>query len=84
MGFLAPWFLLGLAAIGLPVYIHLLRRHVTKPLPFSSLMFFERGSKAPPATGGCATCCCFRCAPRFFCCWCWRLPIPLSVAQAAM
>ena len=28
MGFLTPWFLLGLAAIGLPVYIHLLRRHV--------------------------------------------------------
>jgi hypothetical protein len=43
MGFLNPWFLLGLAALGLPVYIHLLRRHVTTPLPFSSLMFFERG-----------------------------------------
>ncbi len=46
MGFLNPWFLLGLAAIGLPVYIHLLRRHVTKPLPFSSLMFFERGQQS--------------------------------------
>jgi hypothetical protein len=43
MGFFNPWFLLGLAALGLPVYIHLLRRHVTTPLPFSSLMFFERG-----------------------------------------
>ena len=43
MGFFNPWFLLGLAAIGLPVYLHLLRRHVTTPLPFSSLMFFERG-----------------------------------------
>ena len=46
MGFLSPWFLLGLAAIGLPVYIHLLRRHTTTPLPFSSLMFFERGTQS--------------------------------------
>ena len=46
MGFLTPWFLLGLAALGLPVYIHLLRRHVTTPLPFSSLMFFERGTQS--------------------------------------
>ncbi|MGC2403086.1 MAG: BatA and WFA domain-containing protein [Acidobacteriaceae bacterium] len=43
MGFLSPWFLLGLGALGLPVYIHLLRRHITTPLKFSSLMFFERG-----------------------------------------
>jgi len=43
MGFFNPWFLLGLAALGLPVYLHLLRRHVTTPVPFSSLMFFERG-----------------------------------------
>ncbi len=46
MGFLSPWFLLGLAAIGLPVYIHLLRRHTTPPQPFSSLMFFERGTQS--------------------------------------
>jgi hypothetical protein len=46
MGFLSPWFLLGVAAIGLPVYIHLLRKHVTTPLPFSSLMFFERGTQS--------------------------------------
>ncbi len=46
MGFLSPWFLLGLAAIGLPVYVHLLRRHITTPLPFSSLMFFERGTQS--------------------------------------
>ena len=46
MGFLSPWFLAGLAALGLPVYIHLLRRHVTTPRPFSSLMFFERGTQS--------------------------------------
>src|ERR1700759_2612621 len=46
MGYLNPLFLLVLAAIGLPVYIHLLRRHVTTPLPFSSLMFFEPGTQS--------------------------------------
>src|SRR6202035_5752115 len=41
MGLFAPWFLAGLAAVGLPVYLHLLRRHSTTPRPFGSLMFFE-------------------------------------------
>jgi aerotolerance regulator-like protein/VWA domain-containing protein len=41
MGLLAPWFLAGVAAVGLPIYLHLLRRHSTTPRPFSSLMFFE-------------------------------------------
>ena len=43
MGFLAPWFLGGLALLGVPVFVHLLRRHVAIPRPVSSLMFFERG-----------------------------------------
>lgn len=46
MGFLAPWFLGGLLAVGLPVYIHLLKRHKTVPLPFSSLMFFEKRTQS--------------------------------------
>ncbi len=46
MGFLAPWFLAGLTAVGLPIYIHLLKRHKTVPLPFSSLMFFERRTQS--------------------------------------
>jgi hypothetical protein len=46
MGFIAPWFLGGLAAIGLPVYFHLLKRHKTTPLPFASLMFFERRTQS--------------------------------------
>ncbi|HEX3968724.1 MAG TPA: BatA and WFA domain-containing protein [Edaphobacter sp.] len=46
MGFLAPWFLAGLVAVGLPVYIHLLRRQTTTPKPVSSLMFFERGTQS--------------------------------------
>src|SRR5215469_1557289 len=43
MGFLAPWFLGGAVLLGVPVFVHLLRRHVTTPRPVSSLMFFERG-----------------------------------------
>lgn len=41
MGFLAPAFLFGALAVGLPVYLHLLRRNTSIPLPFSSLMLFE-------------------------------------------
>ena len=46
MGFLAPWFLAGAALVGLPLYLHLLRRHATTPQPFSSLQFFERRQQA--------------------------------------
>jgi aerotolerance regulator-like protein/VWA domain-containing protein len=42
MGFLVPGFLAGLVAVGLPIWLHLLRKHRSTPLPFSSLMFFER------------------------------------------
>lgn len=42
MGFFAPWFLAGIAAVGLPVWIHLLKRHKTDPRLFPSLMFFEK------------------------------------------
>src|SRR5258708_25462297 len=42
MGFLTPWFLAGVAAVGLPVWLHLLKRHKTDPRLFPSLMFFER------------------------------------------
>jgi Aerotolerance regulator N-terminal/von Willebrand factor type A domain len=46
MGFLAPWFLAGLLAVGLPVYVHLLRKQTTVPRPVSSLMFFEQGKQS--------------------------------------
>jgi hypothetical protein len=42
MGFFTPWFLAGAVAVGLPIWLHLLKKHKTTPLPFSSLMFFER------------------------------------------
>ena len=46
MGFLAPAFLGGLVALGVPVFVHLLRRHKTTPQPVSSLMFFEPGTQS--------------------------------------
>jgi len=46
VGFLAPWFLGGLAVLGLPVYVHLLRQYKQTPIPFSSLMFFERRTQS--------------------------------------
>jgi hypothetical protein len=46
MGFLAPWFLGGLALLGVPVFVHLLRKHITVPRQVSSLMFFERGKQS--------------------------------------
>jgi len=46
VGFLAPWFLGGLAVLGLPLYIHLLKQYKQTPLPFSSLMFFERRTQS--------------------------------------
>ena len=36
----------ALLAVGLPIYLHLLRRHSTTPRPFSSLMFFERRTQS--------------------------------------
>lgn len=41
MGLFSPWFLAGLAGIGLPLYLHLLKRLASTPKPWSSLMFFE-------------------------------------------
>lgn len=42
MGFFSPWFLAGVAAVGLPIWIHLLKRHKTDPRLFPSLMLFEK------------------------------------------
>ena len=46
MGLFSPWFLAGMAAVGLPVWLHLLRKHKSQPLPFSSLMFFEQHTQS--------------------------------------
>ena len=41
MGLFSPWFLGGLFAVGLPVWLHLLKRSKEDPQLFPSLMFFE-------------------------------------------
>jgi hypothetical protein len=46
MGFLTPWFLAATAAVALPIWLHLLRKHKTTPLPFASLKFFERRTQS--------------------------------------
>ncbi|MDE0105876.1 MAG: BatA domain-containing protein [Bryobacterales bacterium] len=42
MGLLAPWFLFGALAVGLPLWLHLMRRRNPVKLTFSSLMFFQK------------------------------------------
>src|SRR3954453_18690470 len=42
MGLLSPLFLSGLLALGLPLWLHLLRQYRRNPQPFSSVMLFER------------------------------------------
>jgi hypothetical protein len=46
MGFLSPAWLAGLLGVGLPIFVHLLKRHKTDPVPFSSLMFFEQRTQS--------------------------------------
>ncbi|MBS1875337.1 MAG: BatA domain-containing protein [Acidobacteria bacterium] len=46
MGFFSPWFFAGILAVGLPLWIHLLRQHKSVPRPFASLMFFERRTQS--------------------------------------
>ena len=41
MSFLYPLFLAGIAAISLPIILHMIRRHTRKRIAFSSLMFLR-------------------------------------------
>ena len=78
MGFLSPWFLAGLVAVGLPLWLHLLRQFKRTPQPFSSLMFFERRVQSSVRhrrlryldAAGAAAGFAWRC-------WRWHLPIPI-------
>ena len=42
MSFLAPLFLLGLAAVAVPIYVHLIQRERNDVIEFPSLMFIQR------------------------------------------
>ena len=41
MQFLSPWMLIGLAALALPIIIHLLQRQRVVQIPFSTLRFLK-------------------------------------------
>ncbi len=41
MTFLAPWFLIGILAVGIPLLIHLRRSHRTQKIVFSTTQFFD-------------------------------------------
>jgi hypothetical protein len=42
MGFLAPIFLVGLAAVSVPILLHLFRREVAPPVPFTAVRFLQK------------------------------------------
>src|SRR5687767_12122319 len=42
MQFLSPWFLLGAAAVALPIWVHLIRSEEAQRIAFSSLMFLRK------------------------------------------
>lgn len=45
MGFLNPWMLIGLAAAGIPVLVHLVFKRKAKVLPFPSIVFLRELDK---------------------------------------
>ena len=54
MGWLAPGFLLGALAIGVPIWLHLLKRSASRPRQFSSLMLFEPQQRSTRSFSGAA------------------------------
>ena len=50
MSFLYPWFLVGLVAVGAPIWLHLRRKDREKVVPFTALRFLEDQpmAKRPP------------------------------------
>lgn len=42
MGFLSPLFLVGLAAVGVPLVLHLFRREVAPPVAFTAVRFLQK------------------------------------------
>jgi hypothetical protein len=46
MGLFAPWFFAALAGLALPLYLHLLKRHKSPPMPVPSLLFWESRTKS--------------------------------------
>jgi hypothetical protein len=45
LSFLSPWFLAGAAAIAVPIVLHMLRREVAPPLPFTLVRFLRQAPR---------------------------------------
>ncbi len=44
---MAPWFLLGIAGVALPIWLHRFARQTDQKRPFASLMFLEASTDPP-------------------------------------
>jgi len=55
MGFFTPWFLAGAVGVGLPIWLHLLKKHKTTPCRSAPDVLRAPHTKLHQA-GGCATC----------------------------
>src|SRR6476469_1162063 len=44
MSFITPWYLAGAALIALPIVLHLLRRDVAPPVPFTAVRLLRRSA----------------------------------------
>ena len=90
MGFLAPWFLGGLAALGVPVFVHLLRKHITHAAAgkFADVLRARHAELDAPSAAALSVACSL-CDLRWCCWWCWHLQIrlcggPLRTPTAAL
>jgi hypothetical protein len=45
LSFLSPWFLAGAAAIAVPIVLHMLRREMAPPLPFTVVRFLKQAPR---------------------------------------
>ena len=78
MSFLAPLFFVGLAAIAVPILVHLIQRERKDVVEFPSLMFIRRFRTSRSSGGGSTTgrCCC--CGSRR-----WRSSSPRSRGRSS-
>ena len=65
ISFLSPLFLIGAIAAAVPILLHLFHRKTEVVIDFPGGQPAEaRAGRSSIAAGGCASCCCWRCASR--------------------
>ena len=69
LSFLSPLFLAGAAAAAVPIVLHLLKREPEPRVKFAAVKLLKtRAGRAHRSGGICASCCCWRCGSRRWCC----------------